>query len=351
MTIKKSDVAQYSIKIKTKEYKEFLHSGVYREDLIKFTVPLNPKRSKINNINRFKSLLTVQPDLIVVDGSEYAKVDYVLALQTELSMRFAKGTTISGRYNIPLIISNSFKDNEIFDYRNRNKTSADIDQALLSQFFQIDLPYPWMNLIQVGRFDNELDGVSLESGIGDISGKHYLLLKVAHLEDSIEDMDRYSDEKREERLLSYRYYLDSLNSNIKLTAGEFLYGDEGVKFGFKRYFSDISLEFDMAYTKHDYKGTNYIGKLALSMPFGGQKRLKTEYVDVEGGDIKYTRRKTVVAKGNASYALPHHLKEIDNSFTLENYYLDNNRFHPSYIKTNYNRLRNIFLESNPKINL
>ena len=345
VTIKKSNIAQYSIKVKAEEYREFLKSGDYSVNLLTFTTSLNLKESKVNSLDRFKPLLTIQPDFIVVDGSEYAHVDYTVALQAVLSMRLAKGTTISGQYNIPLAISDNFKDGGIFDYRNRNKTSADIDQLLLSQFFQIDIPSHWMNLIQVGRFDNELDGVSFESGISDISGKHLLLLKLAYLEDGLglHDMDRYYGEHREEKLLSYRYYMDSLNSNIKMTAGEFLYGDEGVKFGFRRYFSDISVEFDIAYTKHDYKGTNYIGKLALSIPFGGQKRIKTEYFDIAEGDIKYTRRKTLVAKHNASYAQPHHLKEIDNGFTLENYYLDNDHFHPAYIEINYNRLRNIFL--------
>jgi hypothetical protein len=82
------------------------------------------------------------------------------------------------------------------------------------------------------------------------------------------------------------------------------------------------LEFDISHTKHDYKGDNYVGRLIVSIPFGGQKRFKTDYLDIEGGEVKYTRRKTFVAKGNASYGMPHHLKEVDNSFTLEKYYLD-----------------------------
>lgn len=342
VTIKKNNIAQYSLKVNTKEYQEFLKSGKYRNNLITFISSSNID-SKITNSDRFKPLLSIQPDFIIVDGSEYAKVDYTVALQAELSMRVAKGTTISGRYNIPISISESFKKDAVFDYRNRDKTTADIDQALLTQYMKIDTIYPWITVAQIGRFDNKLDGVSIESGVSDTYGRHHLLLKVANLKDSIKEMDRYSEDKREERLLSYRYYMDSLNSNIKFTVGEFLYGDRGIKFGFKRYFSDISVDFDIAHTEHDIKGTNYIGKLTLSIPFGKEKRFKTKYLDIEGGDIEYTRRKTLVAKGNACYALPHHLKEIDNSFSLEKYYLDNDRLHPSYIKTNYNRLRNIFL--------
>jgi len=341
VTIKKSNVALYQVETNTKKYKKFLESGIYSNDLLKFSKPSNENKLDNSNPNRFKPLLTIQPDFIIVDGSEYAKVDYSIALQAELSMPIAKGTTISGRYNIPLAISHNFKDREIFDYRNRNKTTADVDQILFSQFLQIDTPYPWMNLVQIGRFDNKLDGISFESSISDISGQHLFLLKLAQLKDGLGlyDMDRYYGEIREQRLLSYRYYIDALNSNIKITGGEFLYGDKGIEFGFKRYFSDISLGFDIAYTEHDYKGNNYMGRLVFSMPFGREQRFKNNYIDIEGGDIKYTRRKTLVSQGNASYALPHHLKEIDNSFTLENYYLDTGRFHPKYINKNYNRLR------------
>ncbi len=151
-------------------------------------------------------------------------MDYTLAMQAGVSMRLAKGTILSARYNIPLSMSDNFKEGGVFDYRNRNKTDASLDQLLLSQYFQTNLPLPWVNLLQVGLFENELKGVSWESGVSDLSGKHFFLLKLAYLEDDLyRQMDLYSDSRyREEKLFSYRYYLDDLNANIKLTAGEFL---------------------------------------------------------------------------------------------------------------------------------
>ena len=152
-----------------------------------------------------------------------------------------------------------------------------------------------------------------------------------------------ADEYRNERLLSYKYYIEPLNANVKLTAGEFLYGDKGTMFSLERYFSDTSVSFDISETKHDIKGSNTVGRLTLNIPFGSSKKIKTKYLDIQGDYLTYNRRKTIVSKGERSYAQPHHLKEVENSFTLENYYLNNNRFHPAYIKTNYNRLRNVFV--------
>ena len=346
VTIKKSNMAQYRVEVDSKNYEEFLKTGKYKENLLNFIDTSTQSTVKSYHSDRFKPTLTIQPDFVLVDGSEYGHMDYTLAMQTELSMRLAQGTIVSARYNVPLSITDNFEDHGIFDYRNRNKTTSSFDQVLLSQFFQFNLPYRWINLIQVGQFDKDLTGFSFESGISDLSGKHALLLKLSSLNDNLANqMDLYRDEEREEKLLSYRYYLESLNSNIKITGGEFLYGDRGISLSFKRYFSDVSVQFDIAQTEHDFKGSHNIGKLTLSIPFGANKRFKSKYLDVKGDYMSYNRRKTLVSKNDINnISQPHHLKEINNNFTLEKYYLDSDRFHPAYIKANYNRLRNIFLK-------
>jgi len=343
VTIKKGNIKQYTLKVDTKKYKEFLKTGQATPSLLQFVSDSSTHSGFLSHSDKFKPTITLQPDFVLVDGSEYGHMDYTLAMQTELSMRLATGTIFSARYNVPLSITNNFEEHEIFDYRNRNKTTSSFDQVLLSQFFQIDLPYRWMNLIQVGQFDKELTGISYESGISDLSGKHALLLKLSFLEDKMyNQMDLYLDKNRKEQLVSYRYYLDSLNSNFKVTVGEFLYGDRGVSLSFKRYFSDVSLQFDIAQTEHDFKGSHKVGKFTLSIPFGANKRLKNKYLDVKGDYLTYNRRKTITTNGS-NISQPHHLKEVNNNFTLEKYYLNNDRFQPAYIKVNYNRLRNVFL--------
>ena len=344
VTTKKSNIKQLVTTVNTKEYQEFLKTGKYKNNLLHFRTLVASNEKEISQSDRFKPTLTLKPDFVLVDGSEYGHLDYTIAMQAELSMRLAKGTMVSARYNVPLSITENFDTGGIFDYRNRNKTTAEIDQLLLSQFFQIDLPYQWSNLVQVGQFDKELTGGSFESSISTLDGKHSLLLKATHLKDKLyQDMDRYKDEYRDEQLLSYRYYIEPLNANIKLTTGEFLYGDKGTMFSLQRYFSDTTVQFDISKTKHEFKGNHTVGRLTLNIPFGSSKKVKTKYLDIQGDYLTYNRRKTIVSKGERSYAQAHHLKEVENSFTLEKYYLNNTHFHPAYIKTNYNRLRNVFL--------
>ena len=345
--IKKSNIVQYTIEVNRDEYKKFLKDGLYHSNLLHFVQPTSVANATLKNSDRFKPLLKLSPDMLIIDGSEYSDVlDYTIAMQAELSMRLAKGTIVSGRYNIPLEQSINFEKGEVFSYRNRHKTSAELDQLLLTQYANTNIKeFPWINMLQIGMFDNEQTGVSFESAISSPNGKHLLSVKAAKLDDKLKHMDRYTEDTRDEKLLSYRYYVEPLNSNIKLTAGEFLYGDRGEAVTLERHFNDLSFKFDLAHTKHDKKGTNNFFRFSLSIPFGPSKRFKSDYLDVEGGRLVYNKIKNIVSEnGGPSYSLPHHVKEISNSFGVENHYLNNNRFHPAYIKANYNRLRNVFLK-------
>jgi len=350
ISMKKSNIVYQTVTTNTKEYIKFLKTGNYRSGLLRF-YNSETSLSTMSNSDKFKPLISLQPALRLVDGSEYGDIDYSLSLQAETSMRIAKGTTISTRVNIPISNTDNFKKDAIFDYRVRNKgDKVEIDQLLLSQYLQIDTPTPWINLFQVGQFEKELKGFSYESAISDSSGKHQLMLKIANLKDDIYNtIDWYHNtDKREERLLSYRYYWEGLNSNIKLTAGQFLYGDQGVNFTLKRYFSDLTLQLDLGRTDHKLRGESNVGRLSLSIPFGPNRRIKTDFVDISGGEFTYQKRKNIVSKGVSSYAKPFHTEEVSNSFTLDEYYLDRGRFQPSYIKTNYSRLRNVFLEGDSR---
>ena len=344
VTSKKSNIRQFSTKVNTEEYKEFLRTGKYKSTLLHFSGTDILNNADESHSNRFKPTLTLKPDFLLIDGSELSSLDYTLAMQAELSIRLAKGTILSTRYNIPLAISDNFEDGKLFDYRNRNKTKAEIDQVLLSQYFQIDVPYRWVSLLQVGQFDRKLTGVSFETAVSTVDGKHTLSFKGSKLKDDMyKIMDRYYEEDRDVELYSYKYYLSALNSNIKVTAGDFLYGDSGAMLSLERYFSDTAVRFDISKTEHIYKGDNTVARFSISVPLGATQRVKTKYLDIQGDYLKYKRQKTVVSQGNASFAQPLHMKEVDNSFTLEKYYFNNDRFHPAYIKANYNRLRNVFI--------
>jgi len=346
VTIKKSNISYQSVATNTKEYQSFLKTGNYRLGLLRFFTNNPIESSSTQNSDQFKPLISLQPAFTLVDGSEYGEMDYSLSLQAEASMRLSKGTIISTRINVPITETDNFKKHGVFDYRARNRgDELEVDQLLLSQYLQLEGSFPWINLLQLGQFEKGLEGFSYESAISNTNGKHQLMLKIANMDDTLyRDIDWYNDtNKREEKLLSYRYYWDTLNTNIKLTAGQFLYGDKGINISLQRYFSDLTLELDLGKTEHPRQGTNTVGKFTLSIPFGTDKRIKTAFTDIKFGEFSYQKRKNIVANGDISYAKPFHTEEVSNSFSLEHYYLDKGRFQPSYIKENVMRLRAVFL--------
>ncbi|HFS85343.1 MAG TPA: hypothetical protein ENK72_01865 [Epsilonproteobacteria bacterium] len=340
MTVKKSDIPQYTLRVDTKAYQTFLLTGQKTPELMQ-QVRLNHLNTPATHSDRFKPLFKVSPSFILVDGSEYGHMDYTLSADFSLSMRFAKGLTGTMQAFVPLSMSENFDLYGIFDYRNRNKVEADIDQLFLSQYFASDLDnVRWMNVVQAGLFDYELYGASWHTAVIDNSGKHLAMMKLSYLQDDLyRVIDRYSNtDKRKELLVSYRYYCETLHSDFKLTAGEFLYGDQGVSASMKRYFGDMHIKFDLAYTEHDLRGKNNVVKIAFTIPLFS-KRYKSKHFDIAAGNFVYERRKTIVNAGK-NYAQPLHLKELDNDYTLENYYLDEGRNHPAYIQSNLDRLRN-----------
>jgi len=335
VTIKKSNISYQSVATNTKEYQSFLKTGNYRSGLLRFFTNNPIESSSTQNSDQFKPLISLEPALTLVDGSEYGEMDYSLSLQAEASMRLAKGTIISTRINVPITETDNFKKHGVFDYRARNiGDKLEVDQLLLSQYLQLEGSFPWINLLQLGQFEKGLEGFSYESAISNTNGKHQLMIKIANMDDTLyREIDWYNNtNKREERLLSYRYYWDTLNTNIKLTAGQFLYGDKGFNMSLQRYFSDLTLKLDLGKTEHPRQGTNTVGKFTLSIPFGTDKRIKTAFTDIKFGELSYQKRKNIVANGDISYAKPFHTEEVSNSFSLEHYYLDKGRFQPSYIK-------------------
>ena len=70
------------------------------------------------------------------------------------------------------------------------------------------------------------------------------------------------------------------------------------------------------YSFSSFKSNN-IGRFILTWSFG-KKYYKSKFFDIKFGDVEYIRSKTIVSKDERSYTQPHHLKELENEFILEN---------------------------------
>jgi len=329
VTLKKANLPLLTLSTNPKKYLYYLKNGGKS--------PINIDKSmqseSIKNSDLLKPYIKLTPSINLVDGSEYGNLDYAFALNLALSTRLANGLLGAVNLYVPVKTTYNFKKRHVFAYRNRDKDKVLIDTALLNKYFIYKgKNFNWLNSFQVGLFDYKLSGLAWQSALLSRDNKHMLELKLGYFKDNLyKIMYKYNNNIRKEALVRYSYFWKKFNSQLSVTAGEFLYGDKGVDIGVKRYFGSIYVKADLAYTKHSLRGTNKIAKLQIVIPLG-KKSKDFKYANFALGDFKYERKKTIVANGSRCLAQPMHLKETDNSYNLENYLLDYGRDNLPYNK-------------------
>ncbi|SFV71425.1 hypothetical protein MNB_SV-13-559 [hydrothermal vent metagenome] len=333
VTIKKSEIALMSISGSFKEYHKFLNSGNYTEKLLHISSAIEKKDilNMNNNSHKYLPHLTLYPDWSLVDGSEYGNMDYIVSLKPELYTTVAKGTQISARWNIPLSWSNNYEDGEVFSYRRRYPLTPKMDNLLINMAYKPFSSTMFLNSIQAGLFDVDLYG-GMYQGLF-LTGNSQFKVKIAKFDDK-----RY-EKDRDLQLISYRYYLDNIDTNFKITYGNYFYDDRGTTVEIKRFFGDTSLSLQLSHTEG-----NNIGRIALSFPLTPRKRVDTSLFQVKGDKFTYNRQKTIVSQGKASYAKSRSAIDIDTNFKLEKFYLNDDRFSDDYIYAHIPRLRSSYLK-------
>jgi len=333
VTIKKSEIPLMSISGSFKKYYKFLNSGNYTERLLHISSPIEKKDAldMDNNSHKYLPHLTLYPDWSLVDGSEYGHMDYIVSLKPELYTTIAKGTQISARWNIPLSWSSNYDDGEVFSYRRRYPLEPKMDNLLVNMAYKPFSSTMFLNSIQAGLFDVDLYGGMYQGLLSD--GNSQFKVKIAQFD------DKKYEKNRELQLISYRYYLDNIDTNFKITYGKYFYEDKGTTLEIKRFFGDTSLSLKLSHTDGDN-----IGRVALSFPLTPRKRVDTSLFQIKGDKFTYNRQKTIVSEGEGSYAKPRSAIDIDTNFELEKFYLNDDRLSADYIYGHIPRLRSSYLK-------
>ena len=333
VTIKKSEIPLMSISGSFKKYYKFLNSGNYTERLLHISSPIEKKDAldMDNNSHKYLPHLTLYPDWSLVDGSEYGHMDYIVSLKPELYTTIAKGTQISARWNIPLSWSSNYDDGEVFSYRRRYPLEPKMDNLLVNMAYKPFSSTMFLNSIQAGLFDVDLYGGMYQGLLSD--GNSQFKVKIAQFD------DKKYEKNRELQLISYRYYLDNIDTNFKITYGKYFYEDKGTTLEIKRFFGDTSLSLKLSHTDGDN-----IGRVALSFPLTPRKRVDTSLFQIKGDKFTYNRQKTIVSEGEGSYAKPRSAIDIDTNFELEKFYLNDDRLNADYIYGHIPRLRSSYLK-------
>jgi hypothetical protein len=258
-------------------------------------------------------------------------MDYIVSLKPELYTTIAKGTQISARWNIPLSWSSNYDDGEVFSYRRRYPLEPKMDNLLVNMAYKPFSSTMFLNSIQAGLFDVDLYGGMYQGLLSD--GNSQFKVKIAQFD------DKKYEKNRELQLISYRYYLDNIDTNFKITYGKYFYEDKGTTLEIKRFFGDTSLSLKLSHTDGDN-----IGRVALSFPLTPRKRVDTSLFQIKGDKFTYNRQKTIVSEGEGSYAKPRSAIDIDTNFELEKFYLNDDRLSADYIYGHIPRLRSSYLK-------
>lgn len=325
--------------IDKKKYLHFLKTGEIQDNTITFGELKSP--SVKPTIAR--PIVIAEPEIKLVDGSEYGHFDYNLALRLSGIYPLYAGLNFEGSLYLPISQSYNFKRG-IFAYRNRFKHSAVFDRALIS-YCKRSGNGKMQHLLLAGEFEKKLYGVSYEARYN-IDNDDYIGAKISYLKDDLyKEMDRYGDTPhRKELLLKWGHYSERFDSFFSAKAGRFLYNDKGIMLTWERDFGNTRISFDVAYEKHPVRGTNKIARLRIDVPLGDSSIYHSKFVDFSLGNLKYKRQKTIVPQGKMSYAQPMHLHETGAYSDIDHLYTYKNRTMSAYIRSHLKQIRYEYLK-------
>lgn len=290
----------------------------------------------------FKPQIMFLPSINSAIATEYGVFDYSLALQTNIQLPLAKGTSISADWDSTPIVTENVQDGEAFSYMQHD--------AGLRNFFvnhtQKFLPN-WMATLSAGKFKIDYAGVHGETVAWFDDNIHRFKYKFGCFKyepgalafpgvSDCFDADEYADVNNYS-LLSYRYFNQAYNTSLEITGGRFWEQESGFTVSNKYYMGDVTVSLNYAQT--DQKTI----ALALTLPLTPRKDYVGKYATVRGSE-HWTYQVVSVIDQQFNY-LSKGVGIIPNpTHNLERVYLNNDRLSVPYIKNNLYRMRDAFLQ-------
>jgi hypothetical protein len=267
---------------------------------------------KGENSSVLKTRVELFPGLKTFVGTEVGVFDYELSLKSHFNWNLAKGLNFGVLYNLPIAHSDNFDEGKVF---RRYYEEADLESAMLHYTFKYK---NFFNTTHLGLYKYDYIGVLNESNL--LFGNSNIGLKVG----LFKNRDDSNEEKKKIALVSYSYYIDTIDSIVKIQGGKYFYQDKGFDITFKKFFNNNAV-----YLKYQQNKSNkYVGigfEIPLDFSFNSKK------AQIKGvNNFKHYVRTTVDRDDNTNQVVPSGLKEIDTRFDNESEYLNRGRFSKSY---------------------
>ena len=281
----------------------------------------------------FRPTLAIKPVVSSTLGTEFGVLDYSVAARADLMIPLWKGAALNMTRDWSVYETEDFTEEGVFGgvFRNQAVPSGFRDR-IISQTIRHGKGFTTM--ISAGRFFRVNDGVMVESRWEPGDGRHRFRALATDF-----DFKHIPGLKREARLWSYRYFAESTNSELNLTAGSFSAGDNGYRFDFTQHIGDTRIHL----TYKDSEGNKFAG-IGFTIPLTPRQDMaRIGGLQVVGAARwRYDISTILGEQGNRLVFGPNVIPTA--GFNLRNAYFNVDRLIPAYVRANQERLRDAWLK-------
>lgn len=294
--------------------------------------------------------VSVQPVLRSALATEYGAFDYSLGLRATLQQPLWSGAYAEVSHIAPMAESDDYRDGGVFA---RSRIENDTDRILVHQSLRLPLERLFADReaasrrgasaltahVAAGRFDSNYRGLFGELRWEPGAGDHRLALEGGRFErttyyDQVLPIDTRS------LLGSYRYAYRPTNTYFEASAGQFMYGDVGVRLGVKQWFHDVAVSMYWRRSKFDWANASRdVAGIEISIPFTPRKDMSpTHHIQVTGVPRWSYAVETVVGEGRNSVGVGVAQGVRPNAATLDATF-NSDRAGLAYFQANLPRIR------------
>lgn len=255
--------------------------------------------------------LILQPVLQSTLATEYGVFDASTGLRATVQQPLWKGAYAEVSHVAPVHDTANFKDQGVFA---PNRIVSVTDRVLLHQIVRVPLDR-WLGQdgtqastwgthavtahVAAGGFDANYRGAYGELRWEPGEGRHRFGVEGGRFERT-SDYDRNLPLESRTLLGNYRYAYTPTRTYFEVTAGRFLYNDNGVKFGIKQWFDDVAVSLYLRRTKFDFeRSARSMAGIEVSIPLTPRKDMTpTNHIQVTGTARWSYAVETVIREGS-----------------------------------------------------
>ena len=274
----------------------------------------------------YRLLFGLEPQLRSFVATEMGVLDVDLGVRGRIGVPLGQGTRLNISAIAPLYRSDDFRNPDTFGGQ---RVDGGIDQALLQHVLQPTVG--WTSHLAAGlmRVQN-LDTAALlhEQMLTNADGRLQLRIFGGYF------FNR--DESRSIGLAELNTLFPASQLSLKLAAGRFIAGDNGVRAELSRFFGDTAVHiFWRAESRVDQAGG-----LGFSLPFGGRRSAALGSA-VIAGDPAWSHRisTTINAADQRNPLRPDLLREDRPHWNIEQDWYDRGRMAPAWVLAQFDRAR------------